>query len=320
MAYSTGSATSQNDLVQQLASWLVTQGWTLDTSAAEGSGWRCHLHKGGHYVHFRVQQTGDPFDGHYLLGNTQPYLAVYLSTAYAGSGSPWFASTTGAPLGTDNKVLGSCIVVNPGANAAFHFFNDGNDNYTIVVERDAGLCQILGFGMNLIKHGGNWTGGAFIFGQFGGGESSDYALDHQTWCPFCYGADEVGLGNGGFVRADVDSFIGKWIGIGPGVEARTGYTGKVGFSTTNGKTTLPGTLVHTMEIAGRTVSSVNTQAVLLPLRIYAQRDEGGPALIGSVPSIWEAEAVYSGYLFGAEIQIGADTYKLFPHVAIKKVA
>jgi hypothetical protein len=320
MAYSIGSATSQNDLIQQLAAWLVMQGWTLDTSQADGSGWRAHLHKSGNYVHFRALPTGDPFDGHHLISCTVPFLACYMSTAYAGSDVAWFASTTGAPLGTDGKVCGSCIVVNPGANAAFHFFNDGNDNYTIVVERNTGVCQILGFGFSVTKHGGNWTGGAYLHGHFSGGDTGDNPLNDNSLCPFYYGSSEVGNNGTSYVRADIDSFTNNWVAINPTTYARGGWTGKRAYGIAQSGLSLPGTIPHTVHISGRTVSSINNQAVLLPIKIYADRDEGGPCLIATVPSVYECQAVWNGYLFGAEIQLGADTYKLFPHCAVKKVA
>ena len=47
MAYQTGIPTDEIDLLQQLVTWLVALGWTQDASAAEGSGWRAHLHKSG---------------------------------------------------------------------------------------------------------------------------------------------------------------------------------------------------------------------------------------------------------------------------------
>ena len=88
MAYVTGSSFSQNDLVQQLAAWLVIQGWTLDASQADGAGWRVHLHKGGIYAHFRVKPSGgSPFNGYVTWACQLPTLAMYLSSGFeAGAG------------------------------------------------------------------------------------------------------------------------------------------------------------------------------------------------------------------------------------------
>ncbi|MBN2317923.1 MAG: hypothetical protein JXR49_02550 [Acidobacteria bacterium] len=322
MGYSTGSATSQIDLVQQLAAWLVTQGWTLDDSMADGSGWRCHLHKGSWYVHFRTRPTGCPWISYYYNDCLIPCLFMYLSTAYAGSGQPWYASTTGAPLGTDNEAVGTGIVVNTGTNHAYYFFHDGNDHYTIVVERNAGLFMVMGFGLDIIKHGGNWTGGQYLYGQVMGGNTYNTPQNDNMRCPFHYGTNEYASTiNGSYIRADVDSFTDKWIGIGPETSvAREGWTGRKGYGTVDGDHSIPNTIPHTKSIKDYLVSSVNNQAVLLPIRLYVERDAGGPCLLATAPDVWQSNAVEKGYLTGDEIQLGADTYMIFPTFAVKKVA
>jgi hypothetical protein len=319
MAYQTGSATSQNDLLQQLAAWLVTQGWTLDASQADGTGWRAHLHKSGWYLHLRVLPTGDPFNGHDQNPCTIPTLCCYMSTAFAGAGQNWYASLTGAPMGTDGKVCGEGIVVNTGANAAYYFFHDGGDNYAIVVERNIGLFQVMGFGLSLIKHGGAWTGGPYIHGHLTGGTTGAYPLNDNSNCPFRYGANEYSPTNGALVRIDVDTFVDNWIAIGPASNARIGWTGRRGYSTVPGRSSLPNTIVHTSDLESCLVSSINSQAVLLPIRIFAERDESGPCLIGTAPALYRCSAVDNGYLAGEEVLLGADTYKLFPKFAVKKV-
>ena len=323
MAYATGSSFSQNDLLQQLAAWLVIQGWTLDASQADGLGWRCHLHKGSIYAHFRVKPDGAPFNGYVSWDCHVPTLALYLSSGFeAGAGGIYYNNLIGAPKGNaDNKVCGECMIINSGANFSYHFFHDGNDNYAFVVERDAGLFSALGFGFSLIKHGGNWTGGQYIWGHFTGGGVNDWPLNDTSQAPFIYGANEAVTSNAGLVRADVNSFTDKWICIGPNVQTdRHNWTGKRGYSTVPGRTSLPGTIPHTADLDNYTVSSVNNQAVLLPIRVYVDLDELGPALLGTVPSAYRTKAVGNGYLATDEVQYGADTYKLFPNFAVKKVA
>ena len=320
MAYSTGSATSQHDLLQQLASWLVTQGWTLDASQADGSDWRAHLNKSGWYLHLRTRPTGNPFDGFVNNQCLVPTLCCYMSTAFAGIGSAWFASLTGSPLGTDGKVCGAGIVVNPADNAAFYFFHDDADHYTIVVERSTGLFQVMGFGLSLLKHGGGWTGGPYIHGHLAGGNTSTTPLNHNSRCPFYYGSHEYGISNSSFVRIDVDTFTDNWISIGPASSARMGWTARRGYSSVRGQTALPTSIPHTDDLVSVLISSINSQAVLLPIRIFSEKGEGGPCLIGTAPAVYQSNAVGNGYLPGTEIQLGADTYKLFPEFAVKKVA
>jgi hypothetical protein len=321
MAYQTGAAASQADLVQQLAAWLVTQGWTLDTSAADGTGWRCHLHKGGWYVHLKVLPTGDAWNGIYANHCTVPALYVYMSTAYAGAGAAWYASTTGAPLGTDGKVCGTGLQMVVGAQTAYHFFHDGSDHYVVVLERTPGLFNQLGFGLSVTKHGGAWTGGPYIHGQMTGDDSLIAPLvNDNAYCPFGYDTHDYMTCNGSFLRADADGFLNNWISIGSdAANARRGWTGKQGYSTAKGQTAPPATIPHTQNIFDYSVSSINAQAVLLPIRIYVALAAGGAALLATAPSVYQCNAVGYGFSAGAAIVLGADTYMVFPTFAVKKV-
>jgi hypothetical protein len=243
-----------------------------------------------------------------------------MSTDYAGIGAAWYDSFTGAPLATDGKVCGCGIVVNTGANTAFYFFHDDNDHYTIVVERNAGIFQVMGFGFTLLKHGGNWVGGAYIHGHLTGGNTRDAPLNSNSRCPFYYGTDDYGKCNGALIRANIESFTNNWLAVGPSSEPREGWTGRRGYSTVTGRSTLPSSIPHSDDLVTYLVSSINSQAVLLPIRIFVERDEGGPCLIGTAPALFQTNAVGNGYLAGAEIQLGGDTYKLFPEFAVRKVA
>ena len=119
----------------------------------------------------------------------------------------------------------------------------------------------------------------------------------------------------------MNTFVNKWICIGPQITYdRMNWTGKRGYSTVPGQTALPGEIPHTADLDAFTVSSVNNQAVLLPIRIYVDLDELGPALLATVQSAYRTRAVGSGYLAADEVQYGADTYMLFPNFAVKRVA
>ncbi len=119
-AYSTGVSTSPTNLLQSFVTWLVAGGWTLDSSAAEGTGWRAHLHKGGVYVHFRAAgleqvwaAAGGKFhdSGHYNDGGSGAALAkgygigFYLGTGYSGAAA--WNEQVGGPLRSDGSERGS---------------------------------------------------------------------------------------------------------------------------------------------------------------------------------------------------------------------
>lgn len=320
MAYQTGAATSQNDLLQQLVVWLQGQGWTLDDSQADGAGWRAHLHKDGWYLHLKTSTTGSPF-GYNQNQCTIPTLCLYMSSAYAGIAQPWNASVTGAPVAGDAAACGGGIVVNTGANAVYHFFHDGSDHYTIVVERITGLCNVMGFGLAATKHGGDWVGGPYFHGQISTGNTGNYPLNDNSICPFSYGTNEYAGNNlnSAFVRADVDTFVDNWVCVGPKTVWREGWTGRRAYSSVK-YAALPATIPHTDELVAYLVSSINSQAVLLPIRIFVETEGGGPCLLATIPAVFQCTAVGNGYLMGDEIELGADTYKIFPNFAVKKVA
>jgi hypothetical protein len=58
-SYQTGISSSPTNLLQTLVTWLTNQGWTMDMSQADGSGWRAHLHKSGVYVNLRSAMNED---------------------------------------------------------------------------------------------------------------------------------------------------------------------------------------------------------------------------------------------------------------------
>ena len=314
MAYQTGSASSPNDLLGQLAAWLVSRGWTQDASVADGTGWRVHAHKGGSYVHLKTTMTGRPW-AYGNLAPSYPCLWVYMSTAFVGTGSNWNANTTGAPaIISSAGVEGNGIVLNNGAQTSYHFFDDGSDHIVVIVERTPGVYQDLGFGLSVTKHGGNWTGGAYFFGQindyYNAGGDSDNAH-----CPFQYGNSDGGAS--GYIRADVDSFSGNWLCCTPNTSQGYGYTGKPCYP--NIQASLA-TMPNISNLQGRGVSSLTTQAILFPIRIFAPRDAGGVSLLATIPSVFYSNAYGNGFGLASEFTIGPDTYKVFPNFVVKKVA
>lgn len=83
---------------------------------------------------------------------------------------------------------------------------------------------------------------------------------------------------------------------------------------------MPAEIPHTYELDSYLTCAINSQAVLLPIRVYAMKGDGGPCLLATIPSIYRTNAVGNGYLAGDEYTIGSDTYMLFPNFAVKKAA
>lgn len=332
MAYSSGTATSPTDLLQQLVTWLVGRGWTQDMSQADGVGWRAHLHKSSFYINLRAVMNdsgGTTVWGGGVL-NTGGYgIALYAATGF-NSGNAWNAQA-GGPIasGQTYTVGASCPFTSGISITGYYFLDDGNDNITVVIERAPGI--FVHFGWGSITKAGAVTGGPFFYAPAPGyyqaqntNNPGGYGGNTSALCPFC-DTDSIGSNYySSFLRADVDSFTGKWIGIANAgaVAPAQGYTGKAGASTVPGG--LSGNQVtvnvpHYGSFNARQTSSQNLQANLLPIHVFGARDAGGWSLLGTIPSVFYSSAVGDGYAAKDEIQIGSDTYKLFPNFAVKKV-
>lgn len=330
-AYTTGSASSPTDLLDQLAAWLVTQGWTQDSLATDGSGKRGHLHKGAVYVNLRaaVNETVWPN----LSGSANYGLHLYLGTGYSGA-SGWAAQAGGPIKSGASDTVGACMRLLNGGVTAFHFFDDGSDRITIAVERPGALFTHIGFGVTLDKSG-TWTGGPYFYGalpgrhggsvtQTMGDANSSAGAPGAVIGPF-FDNSTTQLGHALFVRVDVDSFTSKWIGCsGTNTTANDGYTGKLGncgldYNTLSEilPTDFPG---YQRLLGDHLVSAFNGQAVKLPIRVYVARDGGGYSLIGEVPEVFCYRGVGNGVLAGAVVSINGKNYMAFPNFAVRKRA
>jgi hypothetical protein len=339
MAYETGTASSPNDLLQKLVTFLtgVAVGWTQDISQADGTGWRAHLHKGSVYANLK-STTGavnpwafSPSPG---PNASDAALHLYLGTGFNG-GANWNAQAGGPLLNGTSTNTGVSMPLPTGAITAYHFFSDSSgDNLVVVVEKTTGIFTNLGWGSSLNKSGA-FTGGPYFFGATNG---YNFASDSTTAPgaqngppakgPFMWG-DFNGAANG-YVRADVDGFTGKWLGCTNSTNQPSGgYTGKNLTSEVRGGSTPPSDIPNLEGFIERAVSTFNSQAHLIPVRLWAARDAGGYSLVGVVPGAFWTNATghtsgatispAPGYSAGTVVPLGADSYTIFPYCAIKKV-
>jgi hypothetical protein len=340
MSFQSGTATGPTDLLTQLAAWLVSIGWNQDMSASDGSlgGWRAHLDLGGVFVNLRSKQTtgSDPIFAQEM--DTGGYcVALYLGTGFNGSVA-WNAQA-GAPLdGTTSAVVGAALWLTPGPYTNYYFFADASSaNVTVVVEKTPGIYGHMGWG-NLLKNG-TWTGGPFFFASTSGLFGSDRSLGPNNpgtsataFCPMCHN-DANGY-CAAFVRVDVDSFTGKWIGI-SSTASGGGWTGKFGASSVCGNLSQPtaiavycntlfSSLSNPQPFQYAQTSAQDGRVNLLPIMLWVQRDGAiNPnqafSPIGTPQGLFFSNGVGNGFA-GAEIYpLGGDNYMMFPNFAVKKV-
>jgi hypothetical protein len=318
MAYQTGVPTDEMDLLQQLVTFLTGLGWTSDYSAAEGLGWRAHLHKSGLYVNLRAihGETGcwpAPFGSGICNG-----LGLNVGTGFSVSTAGWYdqagvpqylQSGTYYPFGVMGLHTSNFSLPSPYNMAPFtryHFFATGDD-VVVVLEVTPLVFGTCGWGPSLNKTGGTWTGGAYFFGV-SGAPSATQQLFSTCGCPFaCYG--EGGADANGFVRADVDSYTGGWVANFHTNEASYGK-----FCTSNipDSTDPPQDVPSARQLVMRSFSNLNAQANLIPVDIFAHRDGGGYSLLGTLPRIFATSAAtYGNFSSGTVYSIGGDNYMVF---------
>jgi hypothetical protein len=331
MSFQSGSATDPTDLLQQLATWLVSIGWTQDRNASEGSGWTFSGHKSGNYVHLRSTMNESAIWQH-DFGSAYYGLNLYLGTGFS-SGSAWNAQA-GAPLGSTSNPIGVGMHLSAGPFSNYYFFSDAaHDNIVVVVEKTPGLYLHLGWGLSLLK-AGTWTGGPYFFGStssyyvsYGSAGAGTPGFTTTSDCPFAH-IDAI-AGGCCFVRADVDSFTGKWIGLcGNNTGPDQGYTGKRGDPSTpsTGSGSAAQSIIEYQQSAGATdfsqctTSALDGRANLIPLLLWALRDgtTTGFSLLGTPPFIFYSNGVGHGFANAEEYTIGPTTYKMFPNFAIVK--
>jgi hypothetical protein len=329
MSYANGTATGPVDLLQQLVTFLVAAGWTQDASAAEGAGWAAHLHNSGNYVHLRGTVNETVFQQH--TGGGSYALALYLGTSY-NSGQPWNNQTAGAPIGNGASYpVGAAAVLSVGPFTNYYFMTDsGGQNVVVIVEVTPGVFSFVGWGPS-INAAGSITGGAYFYGSASGffssfaGTGAGYTTTSD--CPG--GVADIESGVCAYLRCDVDSFTGKWIGIGPNTSALEGYTGKVGSSSvsTHGGSGISAVPVYATGVGNAgdfqnlQTSAQDSRANLLPVLLWVNRDSTttGFSLAGSLPMVFSSNGVGNGFSNASEYTIGSDTYKMFPNFAVLKV-
>lgn len=331
--YASGAATSPTDLLNLLVTFLTTQGWTIDANATDGAGKRVHAHKGSDYINLRSVINEAVWPG--LGGNVGYGIALYMGTGYSGA-SGW-AAQAGGPIRTGGtETVGAIMILPSGAISAYHFFDDGADNIVVVVERSGGLFTHMGWGPSL-KKSGTWTGGAYFFGSNMGKEATPITNpvmgdpSNGAGCPGAiigaYSTTSNNIdGHAFFVRADVDSFTGKWIACsGNNTTSTEGYTGKLGVTGIDYTTTpeLIPTDVPSYQrlLLGRTVSAFNSQSLMLPVRVHVNRDAGGYSFIGEIPNVFACSASPNGGVATSSIlTIGSRDFMVFPHFVVRKFA
>lgn len=345
-AYANGISSSPTNLLTTLVSFLVSQGWTSDSSASEGSGWRSHLHKSGIYVNLRAAMNEQiwPRSGAYYHDRFGPGygIGLYLGTGYSGS-SEWYEQAGGPVVADSDSAGGVGMNLPSGSVAGYHFFDDGSDNIVVVVERSPGIFCHLGFGLAMAE-AGQPEDFPYFFGsssacfstQYGALPDPDdnFGVSVTALPPMSAGNLERVSTSGtaqqvtscAFVRVDAATFSDRWISNGFSALAGSNYSGRYGRCSLNRNPRSQG-YGDVMEfpcyynLPDRIHQTAFAGSIMLPLHWFTLTDPGARwAPIGYAPSICWTEAVGHGYAAGDVYAVGGVNYLLFPYFAVLKGA
>lgn len=280
---------------------LAANGWTLTYIGAEGTGTRAHLTKNGIQVNLRSALNESKALFNDASGYTFSGIGMNVSTGYAAA-QPWHTQ----PGGPVDKVYGSgqavCAPFNGSAN--YWLFEDSSTNVMLVIESPSGVFQQLAWGVSIDKES-SFTGGAYCYGtQRGAGVNAKTTNTTPLSELFsCY------------VRADVDAFVGKWVGTGIYItQYSAGWTGKNAVVSSQDTNIVP----VSKPIRWRSVGVLDGHPVMLPARLYVERDTAGTyAVLGTIPMLFETAKVTDSLQAGTTVYIGRDSYMLFPGFSVK---
>jgi len=352
-SYQTGISSSPTNLLQTLVTWLSNQGWTINLSAADGAGWRAHLLKSGSlHLNFRAAMneriwTKFVGGGFHDLGNGGYGIGFYLGTGWS-AGAPWDAQPGGPRRPFDTTIVGCGMNLPSGSVAAYHFFDDGNDHITVVVERSPGIFCHMGWGPSMQRASLPEDFPYFFASssaRLNTAEAGDVSVrrgfDLTSYPPMSHTDEDTSATSGSllthataFVFVDIASWSDRWISDCKSENDSYGWTGRRMRDALNKCLAAQGGMEEDEypnyqylwdDGSGgpgeRTLQSAFAGALLLPLHCFLETDPGDRwAPVGYPPTVFWTEAVGNGFAAGEIYQVGGLDYMLFPFFAVRKAA
>jgi hypothetical protein len=329
--YATSTASSPTDLLQKLVAWLVTQGYTTDYSAVDGTGWRAHSHKVGTSVFVHMRAAMNETVWNYQSGAGYG-LGLYLSDGFTGSGTSWRAqgtATTGFPTytGTANAVgVGMSL---PNGAMTYYFFDDGLDNITVVVDRGAGIYTHMGWGTTLQKIGFSsdyWYFYGAVPSYYNNTKTGNIAgFDLTAYGPMTMGVQPSAYYCSiTFVRVDAAVWSNRWVSFnGNSGVSETGNTGRVGrpiWDPSQAADSFSTEHPNIKYLFGRGYQTSFVGGLLFPTYVFCQAVSARWIPIGYAPSVFHFNGVGHGFNPATVYAVGGVNYMMFPNFAVRKAA
>ena len=284
MAYAELTATSPDDVIDKIATFASSNGWTIHRNTLVTTNRTLTLSKGTDYIHV------------YNTDNASIYLLI--SVGYNGSLAP---SAQPNPSGSAATNLLA------GPYTKLYLFADSSpSNYIhVAVETSGGIFRHMSFGM--MDKLGTWAGGTYVDGTYWrlDGQVAYYWNDHHSalFCSRSYYPSTAC----GSIRCDIaqDSVTNGFARLTDRVGYRA-YTGLYCGLSNNAD----GTGYLTSQFYNRNAAPFSSQVTLGTILADVSRTGGFWSTLGAFPNVRYLNI--ANFAPGQEITIGTDTWKVFP--------
>lgn len=332
MAYATGTAANPTALLQALATFLTSNGWTSAAAGVDGSGYRAHLHRSGVYVNLRAAEN----EAIWTTNNTGTGygIGVYLGTGYSGAAA-WNAQAGGPAPVSEN--YGAGMILPAGPYVAHHFHQDADGNVVVVVEHTGGIFAHLGFGLELSKETHTeslpyfWGSQGSYYNTSLSGASN---INHGTLAismtePTAAHQSSSTINATAFVKvpSSIQPAANNWISNGVGAA----FTGAMGVRlgvpfhsvldfNSSGQLLNEHPRYDYLKIVDRRVATAFPRALILPPILFAPDPITSRwRYLGAIPNAFGCGAVGNGWAAGDTLTIGGLDYRVYPNIAARYI-
>lgn len=313
MAYQTGTSTTIENLMTQLSTFLVANGWTEDFVTLGDPG-RMGLSKNSIFVAFQWSETADSNSG---------TLAIYQNLSNDDSTNVWNStgdSGSGAATQTVNSFDSARGVQNfAGPHAAYHFFEqNASPAYChIVVEVDTNRFRHFGFGE--LEKIGDWVGGEYCYGHTWTQLAGSIDLPSSTAHSVLLDAQTQGLGLGHessiHARGFPEQAAGdRWITVGRLAGFPATGTDRAGNDRMAGLGSSRGAFVGAY-MSGHRLSQLTAFKPLIPMPVFMYNNTPAPDLVRFIGTHPDVRLVNMANIDpGETFTIAGETWFIFPWV------
>lgn len=298
MAYSTGAPASCVAVLQALATFCTSYGWTVNyNNTYTGLAWWLSVSKGSCYLNFTVP-TGDG------------KINLYGATGYSGASAPTAQPGISNIVTTNPGKTSSGV--NPGPYSAYHFFSSSSGTYLhCLIEVSSGIFAHI--------HGGSLVaaGGASPAIYVTGSNWSNYAP--QTTSDTAPSSPDQTVNMKPFTQDSAQgSYGGPSAQLGCTVDGTFRWFASVSASSPSRLRSIGNSSGNadawSRRSHQRSPNTFNGLSVLSPIPFFAERSAGNIySMIGDAPDVRFFNMTNNNAK--DEITIGSDVWKVFPIIS-----